>query len=250
VLGGTVAASAVIFFAYIGFNTITVMSEEVRDPQRTIPRAIILAFTISTLLYIGVSVVEVGLIDWRQIATDAAPLDAALRQATSNAYVLGFVAVSALLATASVVMSSLLGGSRALFAMGRKGVLPRRLSKVSPRGVPRITVAITGISMAAVVLVSRGDLALLASAFNFGTLITFLFINLSMFRLRRTRPEAPRSFKVPLYPIPPTLGIASCLALMLFLNLNAIVIGGGWVLIGYLIYRRSRRANARDAAAK
>jgi basic amino acid/polyamine antiporter, APA family len=247
-LSGTVAASAVIFFAYIGFNTITVMSEEVKDPERTIPRAIILAFAISILLYVGVSVVEVGLIDWRHIAHSAAPLDAALRQATSNPYLLGFISISALFATASVVMSSLLGGSRSLFAMGRKGVLPHQLARLSSRGVPTSTVALTGLSIAAVVLLSQGDLAALASAFNFGTLITFLFINLSMVKLRRSRPEVPRPFRVPLYPFPPVLGIVTCLGLMLFLNPNALVIGGAWVLIGFAIYRRSRRAKevARD----
>lgn len=241
-ISGTVAASAVIFFAYIGFNTITVLSEEVKEPQKTIPRAIILAFVVSTLLYIGVSVVEVGLIDWQQIAHSAAPLDAALRQATSNSFVLGFISISALFATASVVMSSLLGGSRALFAMGRKGVLPRRLARLSSRGVPKYAVALAGLSMAAVVLLSQGDLATLASAFNFGTLITFLFINLSLFQLRRSRPEVPRPFRVPLYPLPPILGIVSCIGLMLFLNLNALLIGGAWVILGYAIYRRSRRA--------
>lgn len=77
---------------------------------------------------------------------------------------------------------------------------------------------------------------------TFGTLITFLFINLSMVKLRRSRPEVPRPFRVPLYPFPPVLGIVTCIGLMLFLNPNALLIGGAWVLIGYAIYRRSRRA--------
>ena len=191
---------------------------------------------------------EVGLISWDQIAGSAAPLDAALRQATSSELVLGFVSVSALFATASVVMSSMLGGSRALFAMGRKGVLPKSFARVSGRGVPVTTVVLAGLSMAAVVLLTRGDIALLASAFNFGTLITFLFINLSLIKLRRSRPGAPRSFRVPLYPAPPALGILSCLALMAFLNPNAIIIGLAWIALGYLVYHRSRRKGEGSAA--
>jgi APA family basic amino acid/polyamine antiporter len=249
---GTVAASAVIFFAYIGFNTITVMSEEVRDPQRTIPKAIILAFVISTLLYIIVSAIEVGLLNWTELAQTAAPLDAALRQATSSPLIIGFVSISALFATASVVMSSMFGGSRALFAMGRKGVLPRRLSKLSERGVPSVAVVLAGAAMVLVVLISGGDLATLASVFNFGTLITFLFINLSMLKLRRSQPTTPRPFRVPLYPLPPVLGLASCIGLMVFLNVKAIIIGGVWIAIGYLIYRRSvmadRTAGGGDAS--
>jgi APA family basic amino acid/polyamine antiporter len=240
--GGTVAAAAVIFFAFVGFNTITVMSEEVKSPERNIPRAIMLAFFISTLLYIGVSVVEVGLVDWRVISTSAAPLETALRTATSNQLIIGFVSISALFATASVVMSSLLGASRALFAMGRKGVLPRSLGKVSKRGVPTYTVIIAGAAMAAVVIASRGNLAALAAVFNFGTLLTFLFINLSMLRLRSTMPEAKRSFTVPLFPLPPVLGIVSCVGLMAYLNLEALAIASVWIVVGSLIYWRSQRS--------
>jgi APA family basic amino acid/polyamine antiporter len=246
--GGTVAAAAVIFFAFVGFNTITVMSEEVKDPERNIPRAIILAFLISTLLYLGVSAVEVGLVNWQVISSSAAPLDAALRVATSNRLILGFISISALFATASVVMSSLLGASRALFAMGRKGVLPARLAVLSKRGVPTSTVIIAGVAMALVVIVSRGNLTTLASVFNFGTLLTFLFINLSMFKLRRIMPDAKRSFTVPLYPLPPILGVLSCIGLMAFLNLEALAIAAVWIFVGYLIYRRSRRS--REAQGK
>jgi APA family basic amino acid/polyamine antiporter len=241
-VSGTVAAAAVIFFAFVGFNTITVLSEEVRDPQRNIPRAIMLAFLISTILYIGVSAVEVGLVNWQVISTSAAPLDTALKVATSNELIIGFVSVSALFATASVVMSSLLGGSRALFAMGRKGVLPLRLAIVSKRGVPTYTVVIAGVAMSAVVVLSQGDLGTLAAVFNFGTLLTFLFINLSMLRLRRTMPEAKRSFTVPLYPLPPVLGILTCIVLMAFLHVEALAIAAIWISVGYLIYRRSRRS--------
>jgi APA family basic amino acid/polyamine antiporter len=247
-VGGTVAASAVIFFAFVGFNTITVLSEEVKDPQRNIPRAIMLAFLVSTLLYIGVSTVEVGLVNWQVISTSAAPLDTALRVATSNELIIGFVSVSALFATASVVMSSLLGGSRALFAMGRKGVLPRRLAQLSKRGVPASTIVIAGVAMSAVVLASQGNLSTLAAVFNFGTLLTFLFINLSALRLRRAMPDANRTFVMPLYPLPPVLGILSCLGLMAFLRLEALAIAAVWIAIGYLVYRRSRRS--REARAE
>ena len=247
-VSGTISAAAVIFFAFVGFNTITTLSEEVRDAQRNIPRAILLAFLISTLLYMGVSIVEVGLVDWQVISTSAAPLETALRVATSNQFIIGFVSISALFATASVVMSSMLGGSRAMFAMGRKGVLPAHLARVSGRGVPITTVVIAGVAMAAVVIASQGDLATLAGVFNFGSLLTFLFINLSLLRLRRTLPEAKRTFTVPLYPITPILGILSCIGLMAFLNFRALAIAAIWITFGFFLYRRSRRS--REARAQ
>jgi APA family basic amino acid/polyamine antiporter len=186
--------------------------------------------------------VEVGLVNWQEISTSAAPLETALRVATSNELIIGFVAISALFATASVVMASLLGGSRALFAMGRKGVLPPRFGTLSKRGVPAYTVVITGAAMAAVVVISQGNLETLAAVFNFGTLLTFLFINLSALRLRRTMPNAERSFAVPLYPLPPILGILSCLGLMAFLSYKALIIAAVWIIVGYFIYRRSQRS--------
>lgn len=235
-ISGLLSATAIIFFAFIGFNTITTISEEIREPERTVPKAILLAFTVSTLLYIGVSAVEVGLVDWRILGESSAPLETALRIATENVFVLMYVSISALFATASVVMSSLMAGSRSIFAMARERTIPHFLARVSRTGVPFEAVVLCGLITGGIVFLSGGNLDWLASAFNFGTLITFLFINLSVIRLRQIQPAAKRAFRVPLYPITPIVGLALSGGLMIFLNTNAIIIAGIWIVVGMVAY--------------
>jgi APA family basic amino acid/polyamine antiporter len=240
-VSGLLSATAIVFFAFIGFNTVTTVSEEVKDPERTVPRAIMLAFGISTVLYIAVSAIEVGLVDWRVLGSSSAPLETALKVATDNILILEYVSISALFATASVVMSSIMGGSRALFAMARERTIPHLLARVSRGGIPTVAVLLCGLVIGGIVVFSGGNLEWLASAFNFGTLITFLFINLSVIQLRRMAPHQERHFRVPLYPATPLLAIASCAVLMLFLNLNAILIAVAWIGLGigfYLVHQR------------
>jgi APA family basic amino acid/polyamine antiporter len=240
-ISGALSGASIIFFAFIGFNTISVIAEEVQDPERNVPRAVLISFTICTLLYIGVSVVAVGLLNWQVLGLSSAPLEAALRVATDNFFVLEFIALSALFATTSVILSSIMGGSRALFAMARQRVIPGVFSRISNRGIPTITVLITGITIGAIVFFTNGNLDWLASVFNFGTLVTFLFINLSLIQLRRTMPDAKRGFRVPLYPYTPVIGVISCLLLSFYLSRNAILVGIGWVAIGVLAYAVNRK---------
>ncbi len=240
-IGGMLSGAAIIFFAFIGFNTVAMVAEEVKDPERNVPRAIILSFAICTLLYIGVAIVAVGLVPWETLGTSKAPLELALGAATSNPFFLKFIAVSALFATTSVILSSLIGASRALFAMARQGVIPRSLAKVSSRGIPSTTVILSGVAVSLIVLFTNADLAWLASIFNFGTLLTFFFINASLLQIRRTMPDADRRFRVPLYPVTPVIAMVSCVALGFFLNLNAIIAGAGWIGVGILAYAINMR---------
>jgi APA family basic amino acid/polyamine antiporter len=238
---GMLSGAALIFFAFVGFNTITVISEEVKDPEKNVPRAIILAFAICTVLYIGVSIIEVGLVNWKIIGTSSAPLEVALKMATDNIFILKFVSISALFATASATMASILGGSRVLFSMARQHVIPGSLAVISKTGIPTLTVLVNGTAIALIILASKGNIELLASIFNFGTLMTFFFINLSLLRLRQKMPDANRTFKVPLYPVLPILGMISCFALMLYLKPNAIIAAGIWIAIGSSAYEFNKR---------
>ncbi|MGZ3882493.1 MAG: APC family permease, partial [Flavisolibacter sp.] len=224
-----------------GFNTITVIAEEVKNPEKNVPKAIILAFAISTVLYIGVSVVEVGLVNWKIIGTSSAPLELALKAATDNIFILKFISISALFATASATMAAILGGSRVLFSMARQRVIPGSLAAISKKGVPTLTVLVNGAAIALIILVSQGNIELLASIFNFGTLMTFFFINLSLVQLRQKMPNANRTFKVPLYPVPPILGMISCFALILYLKPNAIIAAGVWIAVGVAAYEFNKR---------
>lgn len=238
---GMLSGAAIIFFAFIGFNTVAMVAEEVKDPEKNVHRAILLSFGVCTLLYIGVAIVAVGLVDWQTLGLSKAPLELALGVATTNPLFLKFVAISALFATTSVIISSIIGGSRALFAMARQGVLPGVLSKVSSRGIPVWGVVISGVVISLIVLFTRANLTWLASIFNFGTLLTFFFINASLLQLRRTMPDADRRFSVPLYPATPILGLLSCVTLAFFLNINAIIAGVGWISVGVLAYLLNMR---------
>lgn len=233
---GIMSGAAIIFFAFIGFNTIAIMAEEIKDPERNVPRAILFSFAVCTAIYIGVAIVAVGVVNWQLLGTSSAPLEYALRTVTDNDFILQYVAISALFATTSVIMSSIMGASRALFAMARQDVIPSRLSKISRQNVPALTVLLSGIIISGIVLLSNGDLELLASIFNFGTLLTFFFINLSLIRLRKTMPDVPRRFKVPFYPYTPVFAMISCIGIAFYLKPSAVVTASFFLIIGVGVY--------------
>jgi basic amino acid/polyamine antiporter, APA family len=238
---GVMSGASIIFFAFIGFNTIAIMAEEIKDPEKNVPRAILFAFAICTLLYIGVSIIAVGVVNWEQLRTSSAPLEFALKTVTNNIFILQFVAISALFATTSVIMASIMGGSRALFAMARQGVLPKVLSTISRQNVPAFTILLCGFIISGIVLVTGANLDWLASLFNFGTLLTFIFINLSLIKLRKTMPNAKRTFKVPLYPYTPVFAMISCIILAFYLNTNAIITACFFLVLGIIVYYVHKR---------
>ena len=240
---GVMSGAAIIFFAFIGFNTIAVMAEEVKDPEKNVPKAILFAFAVCTLIYIGVSLVAVGVVNWQLLGSSGAPLEFALKTVTDNIFILQFVAISALFATTSVIMASIMGGSRALFAMARQGVLPKRLATISRQNVPVFTILVCGIIISGIVLATGGNLDWLASIFNFGTLLTFFFINLSLLRLRKTMPDARRSFKVPFYPYTPVFAMVSCIILAFYLNANAVITACIFLGLGIVVYYLNKKRN-------
>jgi APA family basic amino acid/polyamine antiporter len=240
-IGGMLNGAAIIFFAFVGFNTVTVIAEEVKDPEKNVPRALLISFFVSLALYMGVSIVSLGLLNWQILSTSQAPLEAAIAVATSNIFVLKYISLAALFATASVVLSSIFGGSRAIFAMARQGVLPHRFASVSPSSIPVNAVLVTGLVMIGIILASGGDLGTLAQIFNFGTLLTYFFINLSLIELRHKMPKVNRPFRVPLYPVTPFLGLLSCILLVAYLQRTALVFGIIWISFGVLLYELKGR---------
>jgi APA family basic amino acid/polyamine antiporter len=249
-ISGMLNGAAVIFFAFVGFNTVTVIAEEVKDPERNVPRALLLALAICAILYISVSVVAIGLINWSQLAVSSAPLESALAVATGNLFILKYVSIAALFATASVVITSIFGGSRQIYAMARQRVLPAALARVSENGVPVVSVILVSLVVSAVVLLAGGDLTTLAQVFNFGTLMTFFFINLSLVKLRWDQPGAHRGFAVPFYPLTPLLGIISCSLLLAYLSRYAMLFGAIWIAIGVFIFELGMKRHAGVAEEK
>jgi len=130
--------------------------------------------------------------------------------------------------------------------MARQRVIPGVLAGISRNGIPIRTVLLSGIIIALIVVVSQGNLDWLASIFNFGTLMTYFFINLSVLVLRKKMPDANRTFKVPFYPFIPILGLLTCFILAFYLNPNAVIFAGAWIAIGVAAYAYNKRRGRKN----
>jgi APA family basic amino acid/polyamine antiporter len=239
---GMFNGAAVIFFAFLGFNTVAMMSEETKDPERTIPKALILAFIVTFILYMSIASLEIGVLDWQQLGISASPLEDLASAVSSNRVFLDFIAFSALIATGSVVLSSIIGGTRASFAMGRDKVLPRHFDKISERfGTPYVSVLIGGSVIVILAGLFFNDIDTIASIVNFGSLFTYLFVHLSLIKLRKSEPQARRLFRVPLYPVIPIIGAGCCILLMYYLSDNAKIASALWFCVGLLVFLVMRR---------
>jgi basic amino acid/polyamine antiporter, APA family len=235
--GGMLNGAAVVFFVFIGFNTVTMMSEETKNPQKTIPKALMIAFGVTFVLYICVALLLVGILDWRQETNDAHPLGSIASIISDNQMFFDFISFSALIATGSVVLSSIIGGTRASFAMGRDRLLPHQFDKVSKKfGTPYFSIIVGGVIIVVFAGIFYNNIDTIASIVNFGSLFTYLFVNLALIKLRRLEPQTPRLFKVPLYPVVPILGAASCIGLMYFLSDSAKFVSIVYAFIGLAVY--------------
>ena len=243
--GGMLNGAAIIFFVFIGFNTVTMMSEETKNPQKTIPKALMLAFVVTFVLYMCVAFVLVGILDWHGEVNDAHPLGSIASVISENQMFFDFISFSALIASGSVVLSSIIGGTRASFAMGRDRLLPPQFDKISKRfGTPYFSTIIGGAIIVIFAGVFYNSIDTIASIVNFGSLFTYLFVNLALIKLRKIEPNITRPFKVPLYPVVPILGAVSCIVLMYFLSDSAKIVSIVYAIIGiaifFFIYRKPK----------
>jgi len=208
---GILEGAGFIFFAYLGFGRIATLGEEVKNPQRTLPLSILLALTISIVIYILTGFTTTGLQDYRVLAQSGSPLaDAA--KATGNLVLVAVVSLGALIATVSVLLTNLIGLSRVSFAMAREGQLPKTAAKISSRfGTPYISILVMGAITVFLPLIL--DLKQTVAMTSFGILSTHVVVNLSAIRLRKKMPHST-TFRAPFYPLIPLLGILSCIILM------------------------------------
>ena len=243
-----------MFVAFIGFDIVATAAEETKNPEKDLPRGIIGSLAVCTLLYVAVSLVVVGMQHYTDLSTEA-PLADAFRS-VGLPFVSGLISVGALAGLTSVVLILLLGQSRVLFAMSRDRLLPPALATVHPRyGTPYRISLITGVVVA--VLAGLVPLGTLAELVNIGTLFAFVLVSIGVWILRRTRPDLPRSFRVPLVPLLPIVSALACLYLMLNLPAETWARFVIWMVIGVALYfaygrRRSRfttPGDREDAAA-
>ncbi|KQO62282.1 APC family permease [Curtobacterium sp. Leaf261] len=232
---GVSAAASRLFFSYIGFDAASTAGEEAKDPRRDLPRAIIGSIAIITVLYILVAVAAIGARPWERFSADEASLVRIVTQVTGQPWLAVVFSVGAVIAIASVVLTVLYGQTRILLTMARDGLVPRMFGRVSPRtGTPVVgTLVVGGVVAVAAALVPLGALA---DATSIGTLVAFALVNASVIVLRRSRPDLERSYRVPLYPVTPLLGIAFCLYLVASLGWITWLAFGIWMAVGIALY--------------
>jgi APA family basic amino acid/polyamine antiporter len=243
---GILTGAAVIFFAYIGFDAVSTAAQEAKNPQRDMPRAIIGALLICTILYILVSAIMVGLVPYAQLKEDPAPIATAITAAAQHAAegtVIGFILRSfsmiiklgAVLGLTSTMVVQIMGQPRIFYSMAKDGLLPDWAAKIHPRfRTPHVTTMITGAIVA--VMGALVPITMLGQLVNIGTLFAFVIVSIGIVVLRRTRPDLPRPFKVPLSPVVPILSALASLYLMYGLPLDTWLRLIVWMAIGVLVY--------------
>jgi APA family basic amino acid/polyamine antiporter len=235
---GVMTGAAVVFFAYIGFDAVSTTAEEAKNPSRDLPIGIIASLIICTLLYIVVAAVLTGIVPVVQYKADAQFLNAPVGYALAlihQDWAAGLVSAGAVAGITSVLLVMLMSQPRIFFSMSRDRLLPAGVSKVHPRfRTPYITTAIT----CAVVAIAAGfiPIQVVGEMTSIGTLFAFVVVSVAVIVLRIKRPDAHRPFKVAGGPVIPTLGVISCVYLMVSLSVMTWVRFLVWLDIGMLIY--------------
>ena len=231
---GMFAGAAIIFFAYIGFDSVSVHSEEARDPAKDVPKGIIWSLIICTILYIAVSAVLTGMVPYKEINIDAPVVDAFKRAGLT--WMQYLVAAGAMTGITSVLLVMMLSQPRVMLALGRDGLVPNSFfGDIHPKfRTPWKSTILTGFFVAA--MAGFIPLSILAEMTSIGTLFAFVIVCGAVLVMRKTNPNANRPFRAPLVPLVPILGILTCLLLMFSLpaeNWYRLII---WLAIGLIIY--------------
>jgi APA family basic amino acid/polyamine antiporter len=233
---GIQVGAATVFFAYIGFDAVSTVAEETKDPKRDMPMGIIGSLAICTLVYILVTVAMTGMIPVMELRNKIAePLVAALEYNHSPAWIVGIISLGSVIAHTAVLLVFQMGQPRIFFAMSRDGLLPGYFAKVHPRfKTPYITTIWTGVIVGLLSAVCNIDE--MANLCNIGTLFAFVLVCGGVIILRRQDPHRHRPFRLPGGALMPVLGIGFCLYLMMGLGRLNWIRFGGWLVAGLIIY--------------
>ena len=237
-LKGILSGAALIFFAYIGFEDISNIAEEIKNPKKAIPRAIILAILITTLLYVLTSISVVSLVDWRELGnSDTSLALAASKVLGTNAYWL--ISFVALFATANTALIMMIATSRMMYGMARDKSLPEELTLIHERTRTPWIAAIV-VMVFSIVFLFFGKITVVANITSLSMFITFAAVNLSLIWLRYTMPKMKRAFKVPLnigkFPLLAFFGTLICLFMITQFRLELIVFSSLVIVIGIIVY--------------
>ncbi|HTJ21443.1 MAG TPA: amino acid permease [Gemmatimonadaceae bacterium] len=247
---GVLRGAGVIFFAFIGFDAVSTAAQEAKNPQRDMPRGILVSLVVCTILYIAVALVLTGIVHYDKLNVPA-PIALGV-DATGLGWLKPIIKLGAIAGLSSTMLVMLLGQPRIFYSMSRDGLLPPIFSKVHPRfKTPYVTTAITGVVVALVA--GLFPIATLTQLTSMGTLLAFVMVSIGVWVLRRTDPQVHRPFRTPWMPWVPILGAVICLAQMAGLPLTTWIRLVVWLAVGlaiYFFYGRRSAARQRRTRAK
>lgn len=231
---GVFTGASIIFFAYIGFDAVSTATEEVKNPEKTLPRGIILSLIICTVLYIVVSGILTGMVPYLQFKSTAAPVAFAL-QTVGYHWGAAVVSIGAICGLTSVLLCSAFAQSRVLFVMSRDGLLPRFFGRINGKTKTPVRSSLL-VAVIASVLAGVLPINIVAEMVNIGTLGAFIIVSAAVLVLRKKQPSRVRPFHCPFVPVVPMIAIISCGVLVYMLPFVTQVRFVVWLLIGLGIY--------------
>lgn len=233
-INGILQGTAMVFFAYLGFEAVATSSEETINPQKSIPIGIIGSLIICAVLYVLVVIIMTGMVKYSEYSGVAAPVQYALNTVGANG-IMTIVTFGIIAGLTTVILVNLYIIPRVLFSMSRDGLLPSKLNRINAKfKIPIIPIIISGVVIGTIAaLVPLGAVFELA---NMGALTAFIFVAIGIINLRITCPDVPRKFKCPFVPLLPLITILICLILILELRASTLINFGIWTIIGLIIY--------------